>query len=88
MGTVKDRQLQWYEDQPQRAGAEPRWYAEVSARSWNTEADEFDVKPVSDRKDLLEQICDRENMYEAYLKVVRNKGAGGVDDMTVSELDG
>jgi len=75
-------------DQPQRIGAEPRRYAEVSTCAWNTEEDEFDAKPGKNRKDLLEEICDRENMQEAYLKVVRNKGAGGVDGMTVGELDG
>jgi len=88
MGMVKDRQLQLFEGQPQRVGAEPRWYAEASTCPWNTEADEFDARPASDRKDPLEQICGRENMREAYLKVVRNKGAGGVDKMTVGELEG
>jgi group II intron reverse transcriptase/maturase len=70
----------------QRIGAEPRRYAEVSTYAQNTKANEFNVKPES-TKDLLEKICDRENMQEAYLKVVRNKGAGGVDKMQVSELD-
>ena len=88
MGAVNDRQLRLFEDHPQRAGTESQGYAEVSRRTWNTEADEFDVKPVNNQKDLLEEICDRENMYEACLKVARNKGAGGVDEMKASELEG
>jgi len=87
MGTVKDRQLQMFEGQPQRVGAEPRWYEEASACTQNTETDDFNVKPVSSRKDLLEMVCDRDNMRQAYAKVVGNKGAGGVDEMTVRQLD-
>jgi len=36
--------------------------------------------------DLLEQILSNENMNEAYLRVYRNKGASGVDGITVDEL--
>lgn len=88
MNAGNDRQLQGLEngDRPQRIGAKPRRHAGVSRQTWNTEADEFNVKPVS-TQDLLEQICDRGNMQDAYLKVIRNKGAGGVDGMTVDELD-
>jgi group II intron reverse transcriptase/maturase len=59
----------------------------VSARTWNTEDDEFNPTPASN-EDLLEQVLDRDNMREAYRRVVANKGAGGVDNMTVHELDG
>ena len=38
--------------------------------------------------ELLEKILDKENMNEAYRKVCANKGAGGVDGMETSELDG
>ena len=38
--------------------------------------------------ELLEKILDRKNMNEAYKKVCANKGAGGVDGMETSELDG
>lgn len=36
--------------------------------------------------DLLEQILNNQNMNEAYLRVYRNKGASGVDGITVDEL--
>jgi group II intron reverse transcriptase/maturase len=35
---------------------------------------------------LLEQVVARENMMHAYAQVVRNKGAAGIDKMTVDEL--
>ena len=38
--------------------------------------------------ELLEKILDKRNMNEAYQKVCANKGAGGVDGMELSELDG
>lgn len=36
--------------------------------------------------DLMEQIVSRENMTEAYKRVRSNRGAGGIDDMSVREL--
>ena len=39
-----------------------------------------------DTSSLMEQILSEENLKAAYLQVVRNKGAAGVDGMTVEEL--
>ena len=39
-----------------------------------------------DTSSLMEQILSRDNLKAAYLQVVRNKGAAGVDGMTVEEL--
>lgn len=39
-----------------------------------------------DTSSLMEQILSTENLNAAYLQVVRNKGAAGVDGMTVEEL--
>ena len=36
--------------------------------------------------ELLEQILSNQNMNEAYLRVYKNKGASGVDGVTVEEL--
>jgi group II intron reverse transcriptase/maturase len=36
--------------------------------------------------DLIDVITSKNNLNAAYLKVVSNKGAGGIDDMTVDEL--
>lgn len=35
---------------------------------------------------LMERILSSDNLNAAYLQVVRNKGAAGVDGMTVEEL--
>ena len=35
---------------------------------------------------LIEEITSRENLNRAYKKVVKNKGASGIDEMTVKEL--
>ena len=44
----------------------------------------------TERKDgaesLLERILDRDNLNQAYLKVKRNGGAAGIDQMTVEEM--
>ena len=36
--------------------------------------------------ELLERILSRDNMNTAYKRVCANKGAGGVDDVTVEQL--
>jgi retron-type reverse transcriptase len=36
--------------------------------------------------ELLEQILSNKNMNEAYIRVYKNKGAIGVDGVTVDEL--
>ncbi len=41
-----------------------------------------------ERLHLIEAVVERENMLSAYHRVVRNKGAAGVDGMTISELKG
>lgn len=40
-----------------------------------------------DTDELMERMVERENMMEAYRKVVGNKGSAGVDDMTVEDLE-
>jgi hypothetical protein len=37
-------------------------------------------------KELIERLVERGNMLDAYARVVRNKGAAGVDEMTVMDL--
>ena len=40
------------------------------------------------KQSLMEQILSKDNLNAAYLQVVRNKGAAGIDGMTVEELGG
>src|ERR1700674_2456704 len=37
---------------------------------------------------LMEQVCERENLKRALARVKRNDGSAGVDGMTVAELSG
>ena len=80
---IKDRQLH-NEDYLQRVSAEQKEYAEVSAHSRITENNDIITDFQTD--ELLEQILQPDNLNKAYKKVKSNKGAGGVDGMSVDEL--
>ena len=43
-------------------------------------------KQCMDMNSLMEQILAKDNLNQAYLQVVRNKGAAGVDGMDYTEL--
>ena len=64
--------------------AEQREYAEVSAYQRITENNGIITEFQTD--DLLERILHRDNLNNAYKKVKSNKGAGGIDGMSVDEL--
>jgi RNA-directed DNA polymerase len=40
----------------------------------------------ADEPDMMERVVETGNMWEAYKRVVANKGSAGVDEMTVAEL--
>ena len=44
-------------------------------------------KRALDTSHLMEQVTERNNLNEAYKRVVANKGAGGIDGMEVCELE-
>ena len=81
----KDRQLH-IEDYLQRVSAEQKEYAEVSAHQRIAENNNIITDFQTDN--LMEQILHRDNLNKAYKKVKSNKGAGGVDGMSVDELLG
>ena len=62
----------------QRDSVEHKEYAEV----YSTNGREVDEK---DGADLLEKVLSRDNLNRAYRRVKANKGASGVDGMTVNE---
>ena len=62
----------------QRDSVEHKEYAEVCS----TESQEIKEK---DGANLLEKVLDRNNLNKAYKRVKANKGAGGVDGMTIDE---
>ena len=63
---------------PQRDSAEHKEYAGAYSTG-NREAEE------RDGADLLEKVLDRENLNRAFKKVKANKGAPGIDGMTVED---
>ena len=81
----KDRQLH-IEDYLQMVSVEQKEYAEVSAHQRITENNDIITDFQTDS--LLEQILHKDNLNKAYKKVKSNKGAGGIDGMSVDELLG
>jgi RNA-directed DNA polymerase len=79
----KDRQLH-IEDYLQMVSAEQKEYAEVSVQSRIAENNDIITDFQTDT--LLEKILQSDNLNKAYKKVKSNKGAGGVDGMSVDEL--
>jgi group II intron reverse transcriptase/maturase len=79
----KDRQLH-IEDYLQMVSSEKKEYAEVSAYQKITENNGTIIDFQTD--ELLEQILQSDNLNKAFKKVKSNKGAGGVDGMSVDEL--
>ena len=66
--------------------AEQKEYAEVSAHQRIAENNDIITDFQTDN--LMEQILHKDNLNKAYKKVKSNKGAGGVDGMSVDELLG
>ena len=81
----KDRQLH-IEDYLQMVSAEQKEYAEVFARQRIAENNNIITDFQTDN--LMEQILHKDNLNKAYKKVKSNKGAGGIDGMSVDELLG
>lgn len=79
----KDRQLH-NEGYLQRVSAEQKEYAEVSTHQRITENNDTITDFQTDG--LMEKILQTDNLNEAYKKVKSNKGAGGVDGMSVDGL--
>ena len=84
-GGFKDRQLH-IEDYLQMVSAEQKEYAEVSAHQRIAENNDIITDFQTDN--LMEQILHKDNLNKAYKKVKSNKGAAGVDGMSVDELLG
>lgn len=80
---IKDRQLH-IEDYLQMVSSEKKEYAEVSAHL--RIAENNDIITDFQANKLMEKILQSNNLNGAYKKVKSNKGAGGVDEMSVDEL--
>ncbi len=82
-GELKHRQLTLW-DYLQKDTQEQESYAGVCVSPRMAETDTTNTS--KQEGGLLEKILSPENMNRAYKQVKRNKGAGGVDGMTVDEL--
>ena len=71
-------------DYPQRNRTESEWYEGVQTSIWMTEDNIVEVP--FDKEHLLEVILSPDNLNKAYKAVVRNKGRGGVDNMSCEQL--
>ena len=71
-------------DLPQRDRTESEWYEGVQTFMWMTEDNIVEV--TFDKEHLLETILDPSNMNCAYKAVVRNKGCGGIDEVSCEQL--
>ena len=72
------------ENCPQKVAAEQQEYAGVPASVRIAELNDIIADLPTDS--LLKRIISRDNMNAAYFKVKSNRGAGGVDKMSVDEL--
>lgn len=70
---------------PQKVSAEQRGYAGASGADRIAENNNT-TNTASGAGDLLERILNRSNLNMAYKRVKSNKGAGGIDKMSVDEL--
>ena len=71
-------------DLPQRDRTESEWYEGVQTFMWMTEDNIVEV--TFDKEHLLEAILDPSNLNRAYMAVMRNKGCGGIDEMSCEQL--
>lgn len=81
---IKCRQLHNNGGYRQKVSAEQKGYAEAYASSRITENNL--VNADSSTGQLMEKILDKRNFFNAYNRVVSNKGAAGVDGMGVEHL--
>ena len=63
----------------QRDSVEHEEYAEAHS------VEQMETREQDNARDLMEEILDRDNLHKAYKRVKTNKGAPGIDGMTVEE---
>ena len=47
-----------------------------------------DTERPASHEQLMEEVCERENSWQAYKRVKANRGSPGIDGMTVGDLSG
>ena len=69
---------------PQRDRSETEWYGGVQTFMWMCEDNIVEVP--FDKGHLFEQILSPANLNRAYKAVLRNRGCGGIDEMSCEQL--
>jgi len=67
---------------PESSGRNPRCHGQGASTATAAKTGKF-----HQTENLIEVVVERQNMFEALRQVKRNKGAAGVDGMTVNEVD-
>ena len=71
--------------------SEPKGQGEAPVGGY-PRAEPFAAKPVPESpagtEQLMEEVCDRENLQSAWKRVRRNQGSPGVDGMTIEDAEG
>ena len=83
---IGDQLYLWEELAPMRPGTSSKGGTRASVR------EERQAFAASDQEralasNLMEEVCERENLIHAYKRVKSNKGSPGVDGMSVRDLD-
>jgi len=78
-----DRCAEMHDTHPKGSGRNLREYGRGTS---SVTARRADSNP--DTKQMMEAVVERENLKRAMYRVIANKGAPGVDDMTVDDLRG
>lgn len=76
----KTKDLDWPVEVKLETGGKQGVYSDLSAMS------KLKTKLKLNTENLLEKIVEKRNFFEAYKKVVSNKGSSGIDGMRVDEL--
>lgn len=76
-----DRMAEMPESRSESSGRKPRGYGTGAS---NGAARKEPVRP--EESQLMEAVVARENLLDAYARVMSNKGAAGVDEMPVEQL--
>lgn len=71
-------------DCPQRDRTESEWYEGVQTFMWICEDNIVEVP--FDKEHLLERILSPCNLNQAYKALMKNKGCGGIDEMSCGQL--
>ena len=82
-----DQLYLWEEPAPVRPGASGKGGTRASAcEEQQTSTASAQARALANNNNLMEEVCKRENLIQAYKRVKSNKGSPGVDGLSVHDL--